>query len=235
VPAEHALNHIVLRKAAPSFDARQWRTGRRIAMKGFLMLTPRTCRRGAAFVLEGAHPHLFKPRRSRPMIVRAAKALLTCVIGIFALLVGADNVIDYGTNFAFVRHVMSMDTTFPGNKLMWRAITSEWAHHAAYAAIIAAELAAGALTTAGALRLFQARHAPAREFNAAKDAAIGGLALGFALFFFGFIVVGGEWFQMWQSQTWNGQEAAFRFAACIGLVLIFVAIEDGEHGHDSRL
>ena len=44
----------------------------------------------------------------------------------------------------------------------------------------------------------------------------------------GFLVVGGEWFQMWQSKTWNGQEAAFRFIACIGLVLIFVNQPDGE-------
>lgn len=46
--------------------------------------------------------------------------------------------------------------------------------------------------------------------------------------FAGFLVVGGEWFQMWQSKTWNGQEAAFRFVACIGLVLIFLNQPDGE-------
>jgi predicted small integral membrane protein len=48
------------------------------------------------------------------------------------------------------------------------------------------------------------------------------------LWFGGFLVVGGEWFQMWQSKTWNGQEAAFRFVACIGLVLIFLNQPDGE-------
>jgi predicted small integral membrane protein len=39
-------------------------------------------------------------------------------------------------------------------------------------------------------------------------------------------VVGGEWFQMWQSQIWNGQEAAFRFIASLGLFLIFLSFED---------
>ena len=29
-----------------------------------------------------------------------------------------DNLIDYGSNYEFVKHVLSMDTTFPGNKLM---------------------------------------------------------------------------------------------------------------------
>jgi predicted small integral membrane protein len=168
------------------------------------------------------------------MIVRQAKALLPLLAGVFFLLVGADNIFDYDTNFEFVRHVLAMDTTFPGNKLMWRAITSEWLHHAAYAALIAAELATGALCTAGAYRIYQARRAPARQFNEAKTPAIAGLAAGFTLYFFGFLVVGGEWFQMWQSQTWNGQEAAFRFAACLGLMLIFVSLEDDNLDHGNN-
>lgn len=162
------------------------------------------------------------------MILRIAKTLLVLTVGLFALLVGTDNIIDYGTNFEFVRHVLSMDTTFPGNKLMWRAITSEPLHHAAYWVIIAAELLTGLLCTVGAWRLYVVRWAPAGTFNAAKGLAIAGLATGFLLWFFGFLVVGGEWFQMWQSQTWNGQQAAFRFVASIGLVLIFVSLEDDE-------
>ena len=168
------------------------------------------------------------------MIVRLSKVALTLFAGMFALLVGVDNIVDYGTNFSFVRHVLSMDTTFPGNALLWRAITSDWVHHAAYAGIIASELAVGVLCVAGAVRLFTARLMPATDFYASKHLAIGGLAAGFALYFFGFLVVGGEWFQMWQSQTWNGQEAAFRFAASFGLVLIFVNQEDTDHGDGSR-
>jgi predicted small integral membrane protein len=160
------------------------------------------------------------------MIVRLSKAVLTLLAGIFGLLVGLDNIFDYETNFAFVQHVLSMDTTFPDGMLRWRAITSDWAHHAAYAVIIASELAVGILCVAGAWRLLAARALPAAGFNAAKALAIAGLAAGFTLYFFGFLVVGGEWFQMWQSQTWNGQEAAFRFAASFGIVLIFVAMED---------
>lgn len=168
------------------------------------------------------------------MIVRLSKVALTLFAGMFALLVGVDNIVDYGTNFSFVRHVLSMDTTFPGNALLWRAITSDWVHHAAYAGIIASELAVGLLCVAGAVRLFTARLMPAMDFNTSKHLAIGGLSAGFALYFFGFLFVGGEWFQMWQSQTWNGQEAAFRFAASFGLVLIFVNQEDTDHGDGSR-
>lgn len=162
------------------------------------------------------------------MIVRIAKVLLVTLIGLFSLLVGVDNIIDYGTNYAFVQHVMSMDTVFPNSTLTWRAITSPALQHAAYAGIIAAELLAGVLCLLGALKLWNARSYFAPEFNAAKGVAIAGLVLGFALWFFGFMVVGGEWFQMWQSQTWNGQEAAFRFIGCIAFVLIFLAQKDDE-------
>jgi hypothetical protein len=44
--------------------------------------------------------------------------------------------------------------------------------------------------------------------------------LGFLVWFFGFMVIGGEWFQMWQSPLWNGQQAAFRFYLTILAVLI---------------
>jgi predicted small integral membrane protein len=37
-----------------------------------------------------------------------------------------------------------------------------------------------------------------------------------------FLAVGGEWFMMWQSQVWNGQEAAFRNFVVVGLVLLFL-------------
>ncbi len=168
------------------------------------------------------------------MIVRISKAVLTLFLGLFGLLVGVDNILDYGTNFEFVRHVLSMDTTFPHNALLWRAITSDSIHHVAYALLIASEIGVGLLCIAGAWRLFARRFAAPAEFNAAKSLAIAGLAAGFGLYFFGFLVVGGEWFQMWQSPTWNGQEAAFRFAASFGIVLIFVALEDAPHGHDHR-
>ena len=48
------------------------------------------------------------------------------------------------------------------------------------------------------------------------------------MWFFGFMVVGGEWFQMWQSPMWNGQEAAFRFYMTILVVLIFVNQPDSD-------
>jgi predicted small integral membrane protein len=33
---------------------------------------------------------------------------------------------------------------------------------------------------------------------------------------------------MWQSQTWNGQEAAFRMFAVVGLIFLLVAMPETE-------
>jgi len=38
-----------------------------------------------------------------------------------------------------------------------------------------------------------------------------------------FLTVGGEWFLMWQSRQWNGQDTAFRMFTVIGVVLLLVA------------
>jgi predicted small integral membrane protein len=55
---------------------------------------------------------------------------------------------------------------------------------------------------------------------------VAGAALGFLVWFFGFMVVAGEYFAMWQSKVWNGQEAAFRFYMTLLAVLIFVNQKD---------
>ena len=56
------------------------------------------------------------------MIVRLSKALLVCAIALFASLVAFGNITDYGSNFAFVRHVFMMDTIFPDATIGYRSI-----------------------------------------------------------------------------------------------------------------
>jgi predicted small integral membrane protein len=162
------------------------------------------------------------------LITRYAKILMCLALALFCLLVAFDNITDYTTNYLFVDHVLSMDTTFPGSELRYRAITNPILWQLAYALIIAGEAATGVLFLAGAIRLFQARHAPGADFNRAKALAVAGATLAFLVWFFGFMVVAGEWFAMWESQTWNGQESAFRFYVTVLVVLIFVLQSDGD-------
>ena len=80
----------------------------------------------------------------------------------------------------------------------------------------------------GAAALWRVRLAPAATFDHAKGYAIAGGALAFLIWFFGFMVVGGEWFAMWESPTWNGQEAAFRFYMAALAVLILLNQPDSD-------
>ncbi len=161
-------------------------------------------------------------------ITRIAKIVMVACLAVFCLLVVFGNLTDYQSNYLFVKHVMSMDTTYPGNKLMYRAIVSPELWKASFALIIAGEALAGLLFLVGAIRLFQVRQAPGAEFNGAKGWTIVGGLVAFLVWFLGFMVVAGEWFAMWQSATWNGQSAAFRFYLTALAVLIFVNQPDGD-------
>lgn len=161
--------------------------------------------------------------------VRAAKIAMVAAIAFFASLVAFGNITDYGTNFVFVQHVLSMDTVFPFSTIRYRAVTDPTLHHLAYALIIAAEAATALLCWIGAYRLLRAIRADARAFNRAKACAVAGLTLGFLLWQVGFMSVGGEWFGMWQSPEWNGVPSAFRFVVVIVGVLIVVLLPDEEH------
>ena len=162
------------------------------------------------------------------IIIRLAKIVMVAALAVFAFLVAYDNIVDYDSNYEFARHVLSMDTTFPDNALKDRAITDPSIWQAAYAAIIAAEALTCLLLSIGVVILLTRLRAPAAVFNRAKAWTVAGLTVGFCLWFFGFQVVAGEYLAMWQSHTWNGQEAAFRFTMMILGVLIFVSLPDSE-------
>jgi predicted small integral membrane protein len=159
---------------------------------------------------------------------RLVKVVMVASLALFGLLVAFNNLVDYTSNYEFVRHILSMDTTFPGNALMGRAITWPAVWTTAYWLIILTEATVGLLLAFAALRLATTLRSSARMFNAAKRYAVLGVGLGFLLWFTGFMVVGGEWFAMWQSKAWNGQEAAFRFYITLLAVVIFVSQPDGE-------
>ncbi|NJL47876.1 MAG: DUF2165 domain-containing protein [Leptolyngbyaceae cyanobacterium SM2_5_2] len=162
------------------------------------------------------------------MAARLSKVILVASIGLLALIIVINNVTDYDTNFQYVYHVLTMDTIFPNSPLTWRAIPSPMLQHLAYSLIIATETAITGLCLAGAGRLLQAISAPGVRFNQAKGIAIYGLTLAFVFWFVGFMVLGGEWFAMWQSPDWNGQQPAFRFIGCVGIVLLYLGLADAD-------
>jgi predicted small integral membrane protein len=162
------------------------------------------------------------------MVTRAAKLLLLTGIALFYTLVVFNNLTDFDSNYQFVRHVLMMDTTLPGNHGQWRALTSPTAHLAFYLGIIAWEFANTILLWWGAARLLLALRLSADAFNSAKRVPLIALTLSMLMWLVAFLAIGGEWFLMWQSHTWNGQEAAFRMFAVVGLVLLVMLQPDAE-------
>ncbi|MBS7540414.1 DUF2165 family protein [Ancylobacter lacus] len=157
------------------------------------------------------------------LAIRLTKTFMVAALAAFAGLVTIGNLVDYGSNYAFVQHVLSMDDTFPGNALAAaRAITDPRLWQLGYGLIIAGEgLTALLFTIAAAAMLAGLRDG--RRFARAKAWAVVAAGAGFAVWFLGFMVVGGEYFAMWQSHTWNGQEPAFRFYMTMLAVIIFVS------------
>ena len=108
------------------------------------------------------------------MILRAAKTLLIFAVGFYYTLVVFNNTTDYNSNFQFIRHVLMMDSTFPNNSGMWRAINSPSIHTLFYVTVIAWESLTMILCWWGGIKLARNLKAPAAEFHQAKNIAIAG-------------------------------------------------------------
>ncbi|MDQ0601025.1 putative small integral membrane protein [Streptomyces canus] len=148
--------------------------------------------------------------------------LLTATVALYMGLVAFGNITDFGTNQAFVQHVLAMDTTFKDDDLMWRAITSKGLQDTAYVAIIVWEVIAALVLIYGTWLWTRRDDLRARRFSTY------GLLMVMLLFGAGFIAIGGEWFSMWQSENWNGLDAALRVFLLSGVTLVVVQLPSAE-------
>jgi predicted small integral membrane protein len=162
------------------------------------------------------------------MTLRLAKLLLVFAVALFYTVVVFNNITDYNSNYQFVRHVLMMDSTLSGNRGMWRALNTPRWHTAFYLSIIAWESIVMLLCWWGGVRLARALSGSAAVFMQAKRVSVAALTLGLLMWLVAFLDVGGEWFLMWQSKTWNGQDAAFRMFTVIGVVLLLLAQPDSD-------
>ncbi|MGE7022463.1 DUF2165 family protein [Solibacillus cecembensis] len=158
--------------------------------------------------------------------LRLLKTVVLLLAGLFGLFVFAGNLMDYNSNYEFVLHVLSMDTTFEGNALMWRAIESPILYTIAYWGLIIAEGTFSLLAFIGVYHMLKNIRATGRQFNQAKSFGFYAFMLGFAIWYLGFIVIGSEWFAMWQSQIWNGKETAMDITIVWIGFAILLALKD---------
>jgi len=160
------------------------------------------------------------------MTLRTIKTLLVFAVAFFYTVVVLNNITDYDSNYQFVRHTLMMDSTFPGNHGMWRAINTPLVHSVFYLSIIAWETITMVLCWWGGIRMVRARSKSAALFQESKHLSIAALTLGLLMWLVAFLTVGAEWFLMWQSRSWNGQDAAFRMFTVVGIVLLVVVQQE---------
>ena len=156
------------------------------------------------------------------MALRFSKAVLVFAIALFYTILVLNNITDYGSNYEFVRHVLMMDSTLPGNQLMWRAVNSSPVHTVFYIDFsnrTPAHQHRSIVTDSQAMMPYCA---DTEQFAAALNVAVIALTTSLLMWLVAFLDVGGEWFLMWQSKMWNGQEEAFRMFTIVGVVFLVV-------------
>jgi predicted small integral membrane protein len=159
-------------------------------------------------------------------LFRIAKTVAVAAIALMTLLVVIGNITDYFTNYNFVEHVMKMDTIFPGSHLYYRHVENPFLFHAGYIVLIAMEALMAFCGVKGSWLLFKNLKSDASVFHASKNWAVASIIIGIIIWFLGFEVVGGEWFAMWQSTSWNGLGAAERIVSFLVLVLILLHLKE---------
>jgi predicted small integral membrane protein len=162
------------------------------------------------------------------MTIRASKALLLFALGFYYTLLVFNNTNDYNSNLTFVRHVLLMDTTFPGNHGMWRAIHAPVVPLIFFGSIVVWEIVTGVLCWWAGLRLMKNLRSSAATFNAAKKPGVMALTLSLLMWLSAFLTVGNEWFLMWQSKQWTGAQVADHMFAIAGIILLYLAMPDLE-------
>ncbi len=139
------------------------------------------------------------------MTIRASKALLLFALGFYYTLVVFNNTNDYNSNLTFVRHVLLMDTTYPGNHGMWRAIHAPAIPWLFFVSIVIWEIVTGVLLWWAGIRLMRNLRLQRGYVQCApRSWALMALTLSLLMWLSAFLSVGNEWFLMWQSKEWSG-------------------------------
>ncbi len=159
------------------------------------------------------------------MLIRSCKVALVVGLALLYAIFAFTNIAAPEPNIEAVQHVMSMDNVSALTDTSWRAITNPVIHDIAFWIIVLWQIATALLLLLAAIGLWGERDSgPA--FQQAKGLAVLGLVTGMLLYLVPFLIIGGEWFAMWQAKAFNAQQAAFRIFMMTGLVLMVVLHRD---------
>lgn len=161
------------------------------------------------------------------MAIRMLKIVLTIFVSLFGFFYATQNMVNLDAAYGVISTVAGMEGHNYYPNAFGPAIASPLLIYLFMAVIIAGEYAIGVLAAKGALDMWKARAAKANAFNAAKKFAILGAGMALVVWYGFFTVIGGAYFQMWQTELGNmSLEGAFQFVGSTGLVLLFINMKD---------
>ena len=161
------------------------------------------------------------------MEIRLLKTTLVGFVALLGFLYAGQNLINLDEAYFFVAMVSGMEghSAYPSS--LGPPVQSSFLIWLALGIILLGEITTGLLAAKGTWDLWQARKAPAGKFNAAKKYAILGCGMALIVWFGLFAVIGGAYFQMWQTEMGSlSLEGAFQYAGASGIVLLFVNMAD---------
>jgi predicted small integral membrane protein len=157
------------------------------------------------------------------MNTRNLKIILVSFVSLGALLWAIQNVVNLESAYQSVAYVTSNadHTAYP--KSIGPAFESPVLIWSALIIILIGEFAVGLLAARGAYDMYSSRGKSAAEFNASKRFAILGCGAAVIVWFGIFTVIGGAFFQMWQTEIGDASfTGALQYAIINAAILIFV-------------
>ncbi len=161
------------------------------------------------------------------MEIRYLKIVLVLIMAAAGLLNAVQNITNLDQAYGVIAYVLGMtDQTYYPNSV-GPAFTSPAVIWAALTVIVLSEFSLGILSAKGAWDMWRLRSGPAAEFNGAKKYALLGAGLGVIVWFGYFIVGGGGYFQMWQTEVGaNSLAGALQLGAACGIIFLMVNATD---------
>ena len=161
------------------------------------------------------------------MGIRQLKILLVGFISLLCLAYAGQNIANLDAAYGSFAYVMSnADHAVYGSSFI-PAITSPALLWIALILVVGCEFLAGILAAKGAFSMWSARNAPAAEFTESKKYALLGCGLGIVVWLGFFGVIGGAFFQMWQTAVGSASlTGAFQYSISCAAVFIIVNMTD---------
>ncbi len=161
------------------------------------------------------------------MAIRYLKMVLLICVSLLGLLFAIQNLANLDQAYASLAYVMSHQDHVAYPNSAFPAITSPILIWMALGVVLLGEFGTGFLAAKGGWDLFANRNESADVFNAAKTFGILGCGVAVVTWFGLFMVIGGAYFQMWQTEIGTGSwSGSFYAMGASAMVMIFLNMKD---------